>query len=140
MPKVKKLLLYYDAGDLGKAWICHPRFPDAIEELKPIQPAYQSGLSLDFHHEIQNQRKALRKTKPYQSAKDMRTILLWEIAAKNNLSQNSKTPKSPEANAKHPEDLLRRENPALPGTTITNKSHDVHVDAPKDFSVSEEDN
>lgn len=140
VPKVKKLLLYYDAGDLGKAWICHPRFPDAIEELKPIQPAYQSGLSLDFHHEIQNQRKALRKAKPYQSAKDMRTILLWEIAAKNNLSQNSKTPKSLAADAKHPEDLLRRESPSFAGPTITNESHDVHVDAPKDFSVSGEDN
>jgi putative transposase len=51
-PRSKKLHLFYDRGDLGQAWLVHPKYPDDPIELDPVNPEYQIGLTMHMHNEI----------------------------------------------------------------------------------------
>ncbi|WP_095192527.1 DDE-type integrase/transposase/recombinase [Pseudomonas sp. Irchel 3A7] len=79
-PKVDKLLVYYDPSDLGRAWACHPSYPDEVLELQAVDPDYQEGLTLHLHQLILKRLKTERETFNPRKAQRARITLLRELA------------------------------------------------------------
>ncbi|VVO07013.1 hypothetical protein PS712_03145 [Pseudomonas fluorescens] len=135
-PLQKKLCLYYDPGDLGKAWIFHPDYPDDIQELQPVHKHYQEGLTLHFHQEIHARKLKLRKRRVYISAREARAQLLWEISLTNDKHRRLQHNRALERGDVTSDDLAAIHPPASIDR-VENKSslHEYRPDAPDEFSV-----
>ncbi|WP_060493736.1 DDE-type integrase/transposase/recombinase [Pseudomonas sp. NBRC 111140] len=134
-PKAKKLVLYFDAGDVGKAWICHPSYPDDIQPLNALHPAYQNGLTLDFHHLIRAQQKAIRQTHCYCRAEEARTQLLWKIAKANKKGYQPLVAalENGELNLRQVTEAFEPQTPALSRAL---PSEDYNTNTPGDFTLT----
>ncbi|WP_084168000.1 integrase catalytic domain-containing protein [Pseudomonas vranovensis] len=137
-PKTKKLILYFDAGDVGKAWVCHPSYPDEIQTLTPLHPAYQNGLTLDFHHLIRAQQKAIRQTHCYCKAEEARTQLLWKIAKANKKGYQPllSALENGDLNLHQVTEILEQPPLSLDNALI---HHEYNTATPEDFTISTED-
>jgi putative transposase len=135
-PIRKKLMLYYDPSDLGKAWIVHPDYPTDIQDLQPVHKEYQEGLTLHFHQEIQKRKRAERKNHVYISAHEARLRILWDISQMNNKSDRAKYHRALERGDVTPAELenaIRPQDSAA--NTATPRVHEYRDDTPDEFTV-----
>lgn len=135
-PKVKKLLLYFEPGDVGNAWICHPLHPLNIQPLQPLHPAYQNGLTLDFHHKIWKQRNAARKARSRYTTAEAKTHLLWKIAHTNAKRQPLKQARVLEHDDTSLEQLTATQPLPSPATRPRMTQHEYNPNTPGDFTIS----
>lgn len=134
-PLVRKLILYFDAGDVSQAWICHPSYPHDIQPLIPMHPQYQNGLTLHFHHLIQAQQKAIRKTQCYCKALEARTQLLWKIAKANKKGYQTLLTALEDGKLSTQQVTEIYEQPSLPLDNVV-PCHEYNTATPEDFTLS----
>lgn len=77
-PERKKLDVYYDASDLGSVLVCHPEYPEKAIRAEAVDGHYQNGLTLDLHHEINDQIIAEKHRFDFRLARDHKIILMEE--------------------------------------------------------------
>ncbi|MBZ9783624.1 DDE-type integrase/transposase/recombinase [Pseudomonas sp. REP124] len=135
-PKVKKLLLYFDPCDVGNAWLCHPLHPLEIQPLNPLHPEYQNGLTLDFHHKIWAQRKAVRKARSRCTTAEAKTQLLWKIAHANATRQPLPQPLMLEHDLTDFEQLMAAQSPPATVARPRVTQPEYNPNTPADFTVS----
>ncbi|WP_408600643.1 transposase family protein [Pseudomonas sp. PLMAX] len=134
-PKVDKLLVYYDPSDLGRAWACHPSYPDEVLELQAVDPDYQEGLTLHLHQLILKRLKAERETFNPRKAQRARITLLRELA-------KVKTPAQRRQRQRAAEKGLLPKQPKRPARVTRTKPNTPvdyrhHGDTPDDYSSVE---
>mgnify|MGYP001094478230 CR=1 FL=1 len=134
-PKVDKLRVYYDPSDLGRAWACHPSYPDEVLELQAVDPDYQEGLTLHLHQLILQRLKTIRATFNPRMAQRVRTTLLRELA-------KVKTPEQRRQHQRAAEKGSLKKSPKRPATTRAKtrqaaRDFPYHGDTPDDYSSEE---
>ncbi|WP_435652669.1 hypothetical protein ACSC9T_14650 [Pseudomonas putida] len=79
----KKLTIYYDVCDLGKAFVCHPDNPDELHTVHAVDPDYQEKLSLSTHLHILEKVKEEKRTFNHSIAMKHRIRINQSIVEKN---------------------------------------------------------
>lgn len=134
-PTVGKLRVYYDPSDLGRAWACHPSYPDEVLELQAVDPDYQEGLTLHLHQLILKRLKTERETFNPRKAQRARITLLRELA-------KVKTPAQRRQHQRAVEKGSLQKSPKRPTMKRANKrkapgEFPYHGDTPDDYSSVE---
>lgn len=98
----KKLTIYYDVSDLGKAFVCHPDNPDELHTVHAVDQEYQEGLSLSAHLQILEVIKESKATFNHSIAMKHRIRINQSIAKKNKnktqINNTSPSQSSPQKN------------------------------------------
>jgi putative transposase len=134
-PKVDKLLVYYDPSELGKAWGCHPSYPDELLELQAVDPEYQEGLTMHLHQLTLKRLRAQREAFDPRKARRARVELLRELAKVKTPAQRRQGQRAAETGSlkksrKHSLQLIAKK-PHMP------ESYIYHGDTPDDYSSAE---
>lgn len=77
--KREKLKVFYDISDLGKVWICHPKWPDNKIEVSAVDPSYQQHLTLEMHHLVQKRLAKEAKLFNFAAARHARVKFILEL-------------------------------------------------------------
>ncbi|WP_080983691.1 DDE-type integrase/transposase/recombinase [Pseudomonas putida] len=85
----KKLTIYYDICDLGKAYVCHPDNPDELHSVQAVNPEYQEGLCLSTHLQILEKTKEDKETFNHSIAIKHRVRINQSIVEKNKQKSHS---------------------------------------------------
>lgn len=139
-PKVKKLLLFIDPGNVANAWLSHPlHLGDPPQQLEPLHPHYQEGLTLHFHQEIWKAKMEFRAAHKRCSTTEARVQLMWDIAHDNKHKSQRKTSDTVDDSSVEKnllEGLLTKNKKDQEPST---RHYEYRKDTPDDFSVSEAD-
>lgn len=79
--KRKKLCIYYDISDLGSVTVCHPDWPDDLITAKAVDVQYQTNLTLEMHHLIQQEIKQKAANFDFTTARQARVQLILKLQA-----------------------------------------------------------
>ncbi|WP_238066172.1 hypothetical protein [Pseudomonas shirazica] len=91
----KKLTIYYDVSDLGKAFVCHPDNPDELHTVHAVDPEYQEGLLFSTHLLIIEKIKEEKRKFNHSIALKHRVRINQSIIKKNkNKARTGKPPSS----------------------------------------------
>jgi putative transposase len=131
-PKVDKLLVFYDPCDLGRAWACHPSYPDEPFELQAVDPDYQDGLTMHLHQLTLKRLRAERQSFNPRKAQRARVALLRELAKVKTPAQRRQRERAAEKGSlqksrKHP----ARTKVKKPNMQVVYRHHG---DTPDDYS------
>lgn len=134
-PKVDKLLVFYDPSDLGRAWACHPSYPDEPFELQAVDPDYQDGLTMHLHQLTLKRLRAERQSFNPRKAQRARVALLRELAKVKTPAQRRQRERAAEKGSlqksrKHPS----RTTVKKPNTQVVYRHHG---DTPDDYASAE---
>lgn len=77
--KREKLKVFYDISDLGKVWVCHPKWPDDKIEVPAVDPAYQQNLTLEMHNLVQKRLTKEAKQFDFVSARHARVKFILDL-------------------------------------------------------------
>ncbi|MCG4454964.1 hypothetical protein LJY18_16935 [Pseudomonas sp. MMS21-TM103] len=76
-----KLCIFYDISDLGSITMCHPCWPDELITAKAVDMDYQSNLTLEMHHLIQQELRQNAAKFDFQAARRARVQLILKLHA-----------------------------------------------------------
>ncbi len=76
-----KLCIFYDISDLGSVTVCHPSWPDELITAKAMDMDYQSNLTLEMHHLIQQELRQSSTTFDFRTARRARVKLILKLHA-----------------------------------------------------------
>lgn len=79
--KRRKLCIYYDISDLGNVSVCHPDWPDDLISAQAVDVQYQSNLTLEMHHLIQQEIKQQAANFDFTTARQARVQLILKLQA-----------------------------------------------------------
>ncbi|MNF80604.1 hypothetical protein D3C87_1791010 [compost metagenome] len=131
-PHVDKLRVYYDPSDLGRAWACHPSYPDELLELQAVDPDYQEGLTMHLHQLTLKRLRAERQTFDPSKARKARVTLLRELAKVKTPAQRRRRQQAAEKGS------LQKLRKCLAKVTAikprTQEGHNFNGDTPDEYS------
>ncbi|MBC3475773.1 DDE-type integrase/transposase/recombinase [Pseudomonas taiwanensis] len=128
----KKLLVYYDSSNLGKAWVCHPDHREELFELEAVDADYQDGLTLHLHKLIQKRLREDRQTFNSRVARRARVKILREISDIKNKKNRLKRHRIEECKQGM---QLKPKNSKLIQRTEPVVDYPYHQDTPDDYSA-----
>lgn len=131
-PKTDKLLVYYDAADLGHAWACHPAFRDEPMELQAVDPAYQEGLTLDLHQRIQKRLRECKQAFNHKWARKARVEILDELAKVKTRGQRLEHHRALSKGSLKPKPARTPRSKSNPGSPSA--AYQYHSDTPGAFA------
>lgn len=76
-----KLCIFYDISDLGTVSVCHPSWPDELITAKALDMDYQSNLTLEMHHLVQQALRQSAAKFDFKTARRMRVKLILKLHA-----------------------------------------------------------
>ncbi|WP_248764623.1 hypothetical protein [Pseudomonas protegens] len=74
-----KLCIFYDISDLGSVTVCHPSWPDELITAKAMDMDYQSNLTLEMHHLVQQELRQSSAKFDFKTARRARVKLILKL-------------------------------------------------------------